>query len=112
MELNSKVDINVGYRCNAECVFCYYKPSVKLPFFDAGLVKRQLRFARRIGVRDIDFTGGEPTVNKDLTGILEYAASLGFRKLCLITNGIVLSDMEYFKRLKGMGITEIGRAHV
>ena len=46
------------------------------------------------GVTKLRFTGGEPTVRKDLLDLVSHAGSLrsrGLKQVCLTTNGLVLS---------------------
>ena len=107
MQLNKKVDINLGYRCNVACKFCYYSPFLRSKFFNLNLIKKQLRASKRLGIEKIDLTGGEPTMNKNLISIVAYALSLGFKKVCLITNGILLADIKFFKALKEAGVSDI-----
>ncbi|MBC8042349.1 MAG: radical SAM protein [Rhizobacter sp.] len=65
------------YRCNAECGFCdiWQKPS---PYADMKDIEANLRDMRRLGVRFVDFTGGEPLLHRDLPEILALAKRLGF----------------------------------
>lgn len=65
------------YRCNAECGFCdiWQKPS---PFVKLSDVETNLRDLKRLGVKFIDFTGGEPLLHRDLPDILALAKQMGF----------------------------------
>lgn len=65
------------YRCNAKCGFCdiWERPS---PYADLETVFRNLVDLKRLGVKVIDFTGGEPLLHQKLDLILEKAKSLGF----------------------------------
>ncbi|GBD92530.1 cyclic pyranopterin monophosphate synthase [bacterium BMS3Abin05] len=71
----------VTYRCNARCVFCdFWQREDYKHSQDAGLkeVIRNLQDLRRMGVIFVDFTGGEPLLNKDLPQMLKEAKRLGF----------------------------------
>ncbi|TAE01280.1 MAG: radical SAM protein [Bacteroidetes bacterium] len=65
------------YRCNATCSFCdiWERPS---PY--AGLENIQANFAdlKRLGVKIIDLTGGEPLLHRQIAEICELAKSFGF----------------------------------
>jgi MoaA/NifB/PqqE/SkfB family radical SAM enzyme len=65
------------YRCNAACGFCdiWQKPS---PFVRVEDVHRNLIDLKKLGVRFIDFTGGEPLLHQGLSEILALAKSFGF----------------------------------
>jgi MoaA/NifB/PqqE/SkfB family radical SAM enzyme len=56
---------------------------------DANLndVIKNLRTAKRLGVRFVDFTGGEPLLHDDLSEMLKEAGRLGF-KTTITTNGL------------------------
>ncbi len=65
------------YRCNARCWFCdiWERPS---PYATPEAVKRNLTDLRRLGVRVVDFTGGEPLLHRQLPQFLRWAKELGF----------------------------------
>jgi MoaA/NifB/PqqE/SkfB family radical SAM enzyme len=77
----------VTYRCNAKCGFCdiWERPS---PMIDLADAERNLRDLKRLGVRIIDFTGGEPLLHTDIDQVLAMAKEMGF--LTTITsNGLL-----------------------
>lgn len=67
----------VTYRCNATCGFCdiWERPS---PYVTPENVRDNLRDLRRLGVRVIDFTGGEPLLHRQLDQLLAEAKQQGF----------------------------------
>lgn len=67
----------VTYRCNAKCGFCdiWEQPSPMISMVDA---ERNLKDLRRLGVRIVDFTGGEPLLHKQLPELLAVAKEMGF----------------------------------
>ncbi|GIV23924.1 MAG: radical SAM protein [Bacteroidia bacterium] len=75
------------YRCNAACTFCdiWEKPS---PYATPERVIENLRALRKLGVRIIDFTGGEPLLHRDLPLFLEAAQRMGFITT-VTTNGLL-----------------------
>lgn len=107
-----KVELNLGYSCNAKCPFCYYYDSVVTKTNEQTLstdeAKRQLRRARKLGVLEIEFTGGEVTLRDDLPELIAYAKrTLGFAVVCLITNGIRLSRRDYITALADAGLDDV-----
>ena len=66
----------VTYRCNATCSFCdiWEQPS---PLIDLGDAARNLDDLRRLGVRIIDFTGGEPLLHPQIGELLAMAKERG-----------------------------------
>jgi MoaA/NifB/PqqE/SkfB family radical SAM enzyme len=67
----------VTYRCNATCGFCdiWEKPS---PYIDIDHARKNLLDLRKLGVKVIDFTGGEPLLHRELSSLLKEAKDLGF----------------------------------
>ncbi|RLF50895.1 MAG: radical SAM protein [Thermoplasmata archaeon] len=71
----------VTHRCNSKCDYCnvWRDPSLKkIPDAKLEDVKVNLVDLKKLGVKFIDFTGGEPLLNKDLPEMLKYARELGF----------------------------------
>ncbi len=83
------------YRCNAACSFCdiWEKPS---PYADRETLVRNLVSLKKLGVKVIDYTGGEPLLHSDLPYFLEKAKELGFITT-VTTNGLL-----YPKRAKSL----------
>ena len=82
------------YRCNSKCQYCnFWRNESYQKIHDARFqdAKNNLNDLKKIGVRFIDFTGGEPLLNKDLPQILSYAKKLGFF-VKLSTNGILYPE--------------------
>ncbi len=72
------------YKCNARCVFCNIPdgPMDIMPVSQytptEGAIEH-LRILKHLGVRLIDFTGGEPLLRKDMPLLLKTAKDMGFR---------------------------------
>lgn len=77
----------VTYRCNAQCGFCdiWEQPSPMISLEDAA---RNLDDLKRIGVRIVDFTGGEPLLHRDLDTLLGMAKARGLLTT-VTTNGLL-----------------------
>lgn len=77
----------VTYRCNATCGFCdiWERPS---PYVTPANVRENLRDLQRLGVRVIDFTGGEPLLHRQLPDLLREAKQMGFITT-VTTNGLL-----------------------
>jgi MoaA/NifB/PqqE/SkfB family radical SAM enzyme len=67
----------VTYRCNATCSFCdiWEKPS---PYVTIEQASRNMADLKKLGVKVIDFTGGEPLLHRQLPEMLQEAKRLGF----------------------------------
>lgn len=88
----------VTYRCNARCGFCdiWEKPS---PYVTLENAVRNLRDLRRLGVRVVDFTGGEPLLHRGLPELLKTAKSFGIITT-VTTNTLLYPKMA--EKLKGL----------
>jgi MoaA/NifB/PqqE/SkfB family radical SAM enzyme len=77
----------VTYRCNATCSFCdiWEQPS---PLIDLDDAARNLDDLRRLGIRIIDFTGGEPLLHPRIGDLLTMAKERGFLTT-LTSNGLL-----------------------
>jgi len=80
--------INTGTLCNITCQNCYIGSSPRndrLSYITRAEARRFLDEIQQLdlGTREIGFTGGEPFLNPDCTGMIEDALSLGFRVLVL-----------------------------
>jgi MoaA/NifB/PqqE/SkfB family radical SAM enzyme len=66
------------YRCNARCHFCdiwALEPKQEASF---ATIQRNLQDLRRLGVKYVDFTGGEPLLRSDVGQIYAEAKQQGF----------------------------------
>jgi MoaA/NifB/PqqE/SkfB family radical SAM enzyme len=67
----------------------------------------QLVEAKKDGVDRILFTGGEPTIRKDLIELVSYAKNLGYGEIFIITNGRMFSYPGFSRRIRGAGLTNV-----
>ncbi|MGA0556945.1 radical SAM protein [Larkinella sp. VNQ87] len=88
----------ITYRCNATCSFCdiWERPS---PYVTPENVRDNLRDLKRLGVRVVDFTGGEPLLHRQLDELLREAKNLGLITT-VTTNGLLYP--KYAERLRGL----------
>lgn len=88
----------VTYRCNAKCGFCdiWEKPS---PYVTLENAEKNLKDLKRLGVKVIDFTGGEPLLHRQLPELLRLSKELGFITT-VTTNTLLYPKMA--ERLKGL----------
>jgi len=100
-------EIALTYKCQNRCDFCYasspYRGDEK-PEMSTDEVKTVIdKISGEAKVPTISFTGGEPTLRKDLPELIAYASEKGMRTN-LITNGIICSDPHYVKTLADAGL--------
>lgn len=97
-ETQSKLIMNLTYRCVNQCLFCSVgdRPAVD------GLLTDQTRAmeeAAAQGIRLLDLDGGEPTLYPHLLQVIDRARDLGFERITVTTNGRRLDDGEILSAL-------------
>lgn len=86
------VQIHPTLRCNLKCLHCYSSSSPQESTeLDVGILREGLSDAWEQGYRVASFSGGEPTLYKDLHQLLEYAHQLGMRTT-VTSNGMLLDE--------------------
>ncbi len=101
--------VTVDFHCHSACQFCIVQEGMNLfrgvPFETFKKAVDDNGHAPRY--RRVTFTGGEITLEKKLFTYLDYArAHGGFDHIRLQTNGRLLADMAYAKRLVAAGVDE------
>ncbi|MBI5162185.1 MAG: radical SAM protein, partial [Micrococcales bacterium] len=81
-------------RCNLACVHCYASsgPEVDARSLPTERWRALLDEAFALGCREVQLTGGEPTLHPDAGLLLDEAARIGFRTVELFTNATTLDD--------------------
>ncbi len=100
-----QLSIGVWGRCNSHCAYCLNWQGKEQSPSSSKIINIFL-YAKSLGITQILFSGGEPTLRPDLLSLMEVAENMGFNVL-LITNGIRL-DKTYIKDLGEVGCKKIG----
>jgi 12,18-didecarboxysiroheme deacetylase len=99
---------NMGRRCNLKCVHCYAQ-SKDIEYQNELTTeqgKELIDDLAKFGAPVILFSGGEPTMRKDLPELALYARSKGMRAV-ISTNGTLI-DKKMAKVLKDIGLSYVG----
>lgn len=92
--------LRITAACNQKCVFCN---TDGLSFsMNTRAVHRECYGAARHGTVPI-FTGGEPTLHKDLLTMARVLSEMGFRNISLQTNAVRAADEKFAAALKRAG---------
>jgi len=98
------VAIDLTYRCNLKCPYCYLNASERINSQDFPKAKifNVIDELSKMDVISICLCGGEPTLHKDLLEIVEYVLS---KKLSvnMVSNGTLIIK-EYASKLADAGI--------
>ncbi|MFI5360712.1 MAG: radical SAM protein [Elusimicrobiota bacterium] len=90
--------------CNQRCPFCF------VPLTGRGASSADIETKLRVLARqpgfpgELTISGGEPTLDARLPRILEIAGKMGFRRVSLQTNGVLLSKPGMVERLADLGV--------
>lgn len=105
-----KADIKTGFLCNNNCLFCVQGPEKK----KFGNKKTsELKDIIRKASKDCEmivFTGGEPTIRKDLIELVAYAKKLGFKLIQIQSNGRMFAYEKFCRDIIAAGANEFGLA--
>jgi len=105
-----RIDLKVGFSCNNYCRFCVQgdkRSRFAPPSTDK--LKHEIKKGKEIA-DGIVFTGGEPTLRKDLFHLIEYARELGYKTIQIQTNGRMFASKKYCLDAISAGATEFSPA--
>jgi MoaA/NifB/PqqE/SkfB family radical SAM enzyme len=91
--------------CNQDCAFCSANESTPNVWADPDAMRRAIARAARRGVERISFSGGEPTLARELVSYVAIARRSGVRKIELVTNGVLLDRPARVAELAAAGLT-------
>ncbi|HRI63819.1 MAG TPA: radical SAM protein [Polyangium sp.] len=95
--------VRTGFLCNQDCGMCWQGRDWGR--HGAKQILLWIEDLRRAGARSLIISGGEPTLDPDLTNYVEYARRLGFSDVTLETNAIQAAKPGQAERLARAGVT-------
>ena len=98
------LEILLSYQCNSRCAYCFLPAHRRSESMPPEQVAKKMYDARRRGAENVFFSGGEPTLDRNLFKYAGIAAKLGFKCVRVRTNGMMLSSPAYVDRLLRAGI--------
>ncbi|KPV65312.1 MAG: pyrroloquinoline quinone biosynthesis protein PqqE [Candidatus Bathyarchaeota archaeon BA1] len=98
-----RLDLALTYRCNNHCVHCYSGTATVSRELSTEDWVRVIDRAYDLGIPQILYTGGEPTIREDLVDIVTHAEATGL-VTGLVTNGRKLKDFNYVQQLVAAGL--------
>lgn len=105
MEQNiTNLIVELNSVCNNNCVYCYQKEKQKQGTKSFNYLKERITFFRKKKVKNIDFTGGEPTLSPLLIPLIKTAKKLGYENINLVSNGRRIAYPDYCTTLVRAGI--------
>lgn len=107
---SKRVDIKVGFRCNNNCQFCAQGDKRDWGNKTTIQIEKELKESKKNGSNNVVFTGGEPSIRKDIFEIIEYAKKIGFKTIQMQTNGRKFYYNDFCKKIISSGMNEFSPA--
>ncbi|MBW2260952.1 MAG: radical SAM protein [Deltaproteobacteria bacterium] len=105
-----RIDIKIGFACNNLCRFCVQgdkRHRVKTP--STRKVREELEKGRD-RADGVVFTGGEPTLRRDLAELVSFARDAGYETIQIQSNGRTFASRRYCAEIIEAGATEFSPA--
>jgi predicted NodU family carbamoyl transferase len=102
--VKGRLRISITNRCNLNCFFCHKEGNkCSNRDMDFNLVQKLLKSYAELGGREVNITGGEPTLHKDFIRIIKEAKKYKIEDLCFSAQETVFAML--------MEVTERAIAH-
>lgn len=101
--------VEITSRCNLQCPVCFADSGGTEPDLDLATLTRMFEnIVEQTGGCNLQLSGGEPTVRKDLVQIVRLAREAGIDFVQLNSNGLALArDPELCTQLKEAGLSSV-----
>ena len=97
--------LRLGLTCNEKCIFCNITKRLgeEWKTLSTKEAKKKIDSFAQEPKRELSFTGGEPTIRKDLFELIRYAKNKKIKHIQIQTNALVITK-DYAKQLKKNGL--------
>lgn len=112
---NVGIGIDVTQKCQSNCPTCFYEnmDAKGVGEISPTLFKKIIDEACGNNFRELYLLGGEPTLHKEIMGLLDYAiAKNQFDPLILVTNGLRLASEMFCREIASRNIMVAVQRHV
>ncbi|MDI6759046.1 MAG: radical SAM protein, partial [Candidatus Omnitrophota bacterium] len=93
--------------CNNQCLFCLDKEAQDGSVVPFEKVRLNLQKGRRLGIKRLVLSGGEPTLHPVFFDIITLAKNLGYEHIQVISNGRMFAYFKFLRQAVKSGISEI-----
>jgi MoaA/NifB/PqqE/SkfB family radical SAM enzyme len=97
-----EIKIHVTKKCNSSCIMCDGGEKDPIDLITREEIRETVRQAKVLGLKRVKLFGGEPTLRKDLTGIVQDCTSEGVDSH--ITSNGLLIDKDLARNLISSGL--------
>lgn len=101
-----RMDIALTYRCNNQCIHCYASGPRQTAELSSKDWLAVIDKVHELGIPQVVFTGGEPTLRDDLAELIAHTQKIGLVS-GLVTNGRKLKDKAYLQSLLNAGLDHL-----
>ncbi|OIO41328.1 hypothetical protein AUJ10_01085, partial [Candidatus Pacearchaeota archaeon CG1_02_31_27] len=98
------MQLHINSECNYNCLYCYVNDKKVKPLNTEKLLDL-ITQAKKLGVYNIDFLGGEPFLHKDFYKLLQYTSKQNIG-ITIFTNGILIND-NWIKKIKQLNTQKL-----
>ena len=99
------VDLILGYECNVKCDYCSVCDEMRAHNMTTADALAELARARGLGIRQVAFGGGEPTIRRDLFPLIRWCRERGFTDIKVSSNGLMYSYEAFARGIVDAGVT-------
>ncbi len=104
------LEVTPSYACNQRCVGCFSAVEGEGPVMSSRELGDALAEGLRQGARSLWVGGGEPTLRRELLGLVREARRMGYARVKLQTNAMMLAYEDAVRRCREAGVTEVNVA--
>jgi len=97
-----------GFSCNNNCIVCSVRPKKRFyPDRSYQEILEEMEQGRQDRFKDIEFTGGEATIRKDIFKLVAQAKKMGYEQISFSTNGRLFSYQKFCQKIIKAGLNKI-----
>ncbi len=86
----AKATIEITNRCGLSCIHCSSSANRNSDdFLNLEIYKKIVKDLSKMGISELDVSGGEPLLHPDIINILKFSSNLNFQTFYLYTCGII-----------------------
>src|SRR5215470_5225182 len=94
--------------CNSRCVFCLDTDTPRNVYIPEDDVRRELQRGRdELHADKVILSGGEGSIHPKFVDFVRYAREIGYNRIQTVTNGVMFSRREFYRRAVDAGLGEI-----
>jgi len=105
-----RIDLKIGFQCNNRCRFCVQGNKRETSPNKSDREVGEILKKKVTTHQGVVFTGGEPTIRKELIDWIKYAKKLGYKSIQVQTNGRLLAYKDFCQAVIKAGANEFSPA--